>query len=99
MANHQYRKKPVVIEAFQLTKETRWSNQTWPQWMHDAWKLKHDQVGALLPVPENRQSDDLVIQTLEGPLRASCGSWIIRGVRGELYACDPDIFEETYDKA
>lgn len=26
------------------------------------------------------------------------GWWIIRGLRGELYPCKPDIFEETYDK-
>ena len=25
--------------------------------------------------------------------------WIIRGVKGELYPCKPDIFEQTYEKA
>lgn len=24
------------------------------------------------------------------------GSWIIRGIRGELYPCAPDVFAETY---
>jgi len=24
--------------------------------------------------------------------------WIIRGVKGELYPCKPDIFEATYEK-
>ena len=26
------------------------------------------------------------------------GHWLIRGVNGELYPCDPVIFEKTYDK-
>ena len=25
--------------------------------------------------------------------------WIIRGVKGELYPCKPDIFAETYELA
>jgi hypothetical protein len=36
------------------------------------------------------------VQTLEGPLHASPGDWIITGVRGEQYPCKPDVFEKTY---
>jgi hypothetical protein len=39
----------------------------------------------------------LVIETLEGDMRADIGDWIIRGVKGELYPCKPDIFEQTYE--
>ena len=39
----------------------------------------------------------LLIQTLEGTMEAREGDWIIRGVKGELYPCKPDIFEQTYD--
>lgn len=42
---------------------------------------------------------DLKINTLEGPMNASVGDMVIRGVHGEFYACKPDIFEKTYDKA
>ncbi|WP_422446026.1 hypothetical protein [Thermoanaerobacterium sp. DL9XJH110] len=56
----KFRKKPVVIEAYQTDKE-------------------------------------MIIETLEGPLRASPGDWIIRGIRGELYPCKPDVFERTYE--
>ncbi len=38
----------------------------------------------------------LDIETLEGTMRANAGDWIIRGVKGELYPCKPDIFEATY---
>lgn len=39
----------------------------------------------------------LIIETLEGPLHASPGDYIITGVNGEQYPCKPDIFEKTYE--
>lgn len=30
-------------------------------------------------------------------MTASVGDWIIRGVKGELYPCKPDIFKATYE--
>lgn len=41
--------------------------------------------------------DQIVIDTLEGTMRASIGDWIIRGVKGEYYPCKPDIFYLTYE--
>lgn len=43
--------------------------------------------------------DGLVISTLEGHMLAAHGDWIIRGVKGEMYPCKPDIFEATYEVA
>lgn len=31
-------------------------------------------------------------------MEAFPGDWIIRGVKGELYPCKPDIFEATYEQ-
>lgn len=45
---------------------------------------------------EADQAFRMAIQTLEGPMYASPGDWIIEGIRGEHYACKPDIFAETY---
>lgn len=45
------------------------------------------------------RNGSLVVATLEGPLHASPGDWIIRGVKGEFYPCKPDIFEATYEPA
>lgn len=42
---------------------------------------------------------ELIIATLEGPLRAAPYDWIIKGVKGEFYPCKPDIFEATYEPA
>lgn len=53
-----------------------------------------------VPIGEvHRQDDYLWIGTLEGAMRASPGDWIIRGVKGEIYPCKPDIFEATYESA
>ena len=77
----KYRKKPIVIEAFQ------WPAVT-PGWFLDARK-----AGLATPDTEG----GCAIKTLEGIMRADIGDWIIRGVKGEIYPCKPDIFAATYD--
>lgn len=37
------------------------------------------------------------IPTLEGEDVAIEGDYIIRGVHGEFYPCEPDIFAKTYE--
>jgi len=91
----RYRKKPVVIEAFQMTLEHRQSNRDWPEWLHRAWQLNCDEPGSRFPT---EGKNTLSINTLEGPLQVSFDDWIIRGVKGELYPCKPDIFAATYEE-
>jgi len=84
----QYVKKPVVIEAIQLTIETF-------DEIYD-WIFHNDGIVA------DGNKDDigtyLVILTLEGNHRASKGDYIIKGIQGEFYPCKPDIFEATYER-
>jgi hypothetical protein len=80
-----YRKKPVVIEAWQFTGDVGA-----PDMMALDLGCGRD---------DERNCDVMVIPTLEGVLTAHPGDWIIRGVKGELYPCKPDIFEATYDPA
>lgn len=97
----KYRKKPVVIDAVRLL----WG--TWDE------MVEHAGVGKLSDgKPEGCFIDDegkpipggtvgrmgLLIPTLEGLMVAIQGDWVIRGVKGELYPCKPDIFEATYEK-
>ena len=50
-------------------------------------------------VIEAYQTDEeIFIETLEGTMKANNGDWIIRGVKGELYPCKPDVFDMTYKK-
>ena len=95
--NYKFRKKPVEIEAFQMTKERRLSNEDWPTWMHRAWQLERGEIGSLYPTVKGTGEGTLSIGTLEGQHLVSWGDWIIRGVKGDIYPCKPDIFELTYD--
>jgi hypothetical protein len=78
----RFRKKPVVIDAVQWTGD-----------ILDAEKVTEFANGD----PVGFQGDSLTIYTLEGAMTASPGDWLIRGVKGELYPCKPDIFEATYE--
>lgn len=46
---------------------------------------------------EQAESYKLLIDTLEGEMTAKQGDAIIKGVEGEVYACDPKVFFKTYD--
>jgi|tagenome__1003787_1003787.scaffolds.fasta_scaffold20843146_2 hypothetical protein len=95
----RYRKKPVEIEAVQLTWQT-WNDVCaftgpFPEGMRgvyiDSTGVAHDGH------PGGDPRIGLVIPTLEGDHLATEGDWIIRGIQGELYPCKPDIFEATYE--
>lgn len=92
----QYRKKPIVIEAFQMTKERRWDNKDWPNWLNLAWQ-KDPGEGSLYIDEDDPERERLALGTLEGVHRVSWGDWIIQGIKGELYCCKRDIFEATYE--
>ena len=85
----KYRKKAVIVDAVQL----RWD--TWSEMCEHAGVGKLDEGK-----PEGSQDGEkiqLLIPTLEGLMTASENDYVIRGVKGELYPCKPDIFEETYE--
>lgn len=91
----KYRKKPVVIEAFQYDGDLKGSNGDYyvPQFAIDAFEkgvLIYDSVDGGPPC-------ELFVNTLEGNLHVSVGDYLIQGVKGELYPCKPDIFEATYE--
>ena len=88
----RFRKKPLVIEAFQMTAENRESDTEWPEWLQTAWHKDINDVGCVWPVAGLFQ-----VNTLEGPLTIAVDDWIIQGVKGELYPCKPDIFAATYE--
>lgn len=97
---HRYKKRPVIVEAFQMTKERRQDNSEWPNWLHIAWQKENGEDGSVFPkdYSNSHGTDELLICTLEGIYLVSFNDWIIRGVNGELYPCKPDIFEQTYEK-
>lgn len=36
------------------------------------------------------------VKTLEGLMQGKKGDYLIEGIRGELYICDREVFEESY---
>jgi hypothetical protein len=82
---HKYRKKPVEIEALQWTGE----NVT---------EVLNFCPSCFTKSIPGTEYNELFISTLEGPMKASVGDYIIKGIKSEFYACKPDVFELTYDK-
>jgi hypothetical protein len=80
----KFRKKPVTIEAMQLTDAK--SVLDIEDWINSG------DVGFSTNPPT------LWIDTLEGRIEASVGDWIIKGVEGEFYPCKNEIFIKTYQE-
>ena len=88
----KFRKKPIVNEAIRWTGDNlreiidftglHPSAQKW------TWEEYEDVV----------KHEGLKIFTLEGPLNASIGDYIMRGVSGEFYPIKTDILAKTYDR-
>lgn len=109
----KYRKRPVVIEAFQWFKKG---------------DHPEDNCETIHPNPDNNvhlksflSENEFIeyygfgrnkickicnkslyhhgcIRTLEGKHIVCPGDYIITGIQGEQYPCKPDIFEATYEK-
>lgn len=95
----KFRKKAVVIEAFQMTEERRGNNADWPQWLNQAWNMDRNEEGSLSPTSlKSDGTDKLQVFTLEGTVTVDWGDFIIKGTQGEIYPCKPDIFHEVYDE-
>ena len=79
-----FRKKPVIIEAYCFDQKR---DNYRPDWFQD-----RVSANEIITYP-----DHAIIKTLEGDMRADLGDWVIKGVKGEVYPCKPDIFEATYE--
>ena len=88
----KYRKKPIVIEAF------RFYIDPIPDWFMD--KVSSGEVTLRRCDHEQYDISEAYceIKTLGVVMKASVGDYIIKGVQGEIYPCEPGIFEATYEK-
>lgn len=86
----KFRKKPVIIEIEAVI---------WDETKDTFNKLVS--MGMKCSSMSSHTVEDFVrnlyISTLEGPIHASKGDYIIKGIKGEFYPCKPDIFEQTYE--
>ena len=92
----KYQKRPVQVEAVQynpnkldLTElyedKINWRSyfSETPEWLVDAIYLSGGKAK---------------IETMEGDMTIEDGSYIIKGVYGEIYVCDETIFYLTYEE-
>lgn len=93
----KYRKKPVVIEAFQYDGDFMYNDGTYyvPQWAVEALESGEMYYDSTL---QDEEPCELYIKTLEGTMSARVGDYIIKGINGELYPCNPEIFAMTYEE-
>ena len=94
----KYRKKPVVIDAVQLTRDS----------VREVYEFINGPVEVnSLPASDRWDTyveivrrDGLRLKTLESDGQtqvADIGDYIIKGVAGEFYPCKPEIFKATYE--
>ena len=94
----KYKKKPIVVEAFCWTgDENQLEDPTGRTEMVRSGRgeVLTEERGYLGMGLNPRIC--LAIKTLEGIHYALPGDYIIRGIKGEVYPCKPDIFKQTYE--
>ncbi len=79
----KYRKKPIVIEAVQ----------------YDGYNIQEliDFCNDYIR-PYKGVDNSITITTKEGDMKAFPDDFIIKGIAGEFYPCDEQIFWKTYEK-
>ena len=88
----RYRKKPVEVEAIHF--DGSHASVLAVMRFVDAGRGTRE---IRIHADEDPAKTHITIPTLEGDMRATAGDWIIRGVKGELYPCKPDVFAQTYE--
>lgn len=86
----KYRKKPIVVEAF------RWEPKGDPNSLPE-WFLRMLMQGKVRSDRDGDYNESVTFVTREGTAVARPGDYVIRGVGGEIYPCDPEIFKASYE--
>lgn len=88
-----YRKKPVLVDAFEFTNDAEFIA---PDWFAQAVTDEKIFIDRSM-VDGHIYIYGCTINNPEGRMKAKLGDYIIRGVHGELYPCKPDIFLKSYE--
>lgn len=93
MTAQKFRKRPVVIDAMP------WDGTVEGATRVIDWVLSEGGTARYRERDQMVMHNTISIDTMEGTMSAYPGAVVIKGVRGEFYACDGEIFEETYEPA
>ena len=92
----KYIKKPIEIEAIQLTKDNIIEVF---DFLDEANYKETKSAEELEDFSQMMLKQGYIeIETLEGMMIANFGDYIIKGIKGEFYPCKPDIFQATYEE-
>lgn len=93
----KYIKKPIPIEAVQFTGDNGvWIQQNFCPKFKGKLQMWTDPTEKLDTVVQ--QMFSCWIETLQGNMAVKVGDYVIKGIRGQFYSCDRDIFRESYDQ-
>ena len=88
----RFRKKPVEIEAMQWTGDNLAEIVEWAGDKFDALdeEYRDEDPEATAQIFDELHSTWVLVYD---------GHWIIKGLKGEFYPCNAEVFEETYEVA
>ena len=84
----RYQSNPVIVEAFQYDGDLMGSDG----------KAYEKRVMYYKAMRIEEPPCELFVDTPAGTLHVSVGDYVIKGTKGELYPCKPDIFQEIYSR-
>ena len=67
--------------------------------------IKHDKIPAFdyqmavkrpIPIKVFQMPEPFVVETKEGTMEGKAGDYLMIGIQGEMYPCDQEIFNKTY---
>ena len=89
----KFRKKPVVIDAIQFT---NYNIADVKAFCGNKINIQsYERTCGYLPSGHNIL--EAMVKTQKGEMLVRENDWIIKGVKGEFYACAPDVFKESYE--
>jgi len=91
----RYRKRPVEVEAFQMTQSRRWDNSEWPDWLHQAWNTEGE--GSVSIDQDDPERERLYVWASQGIQWVTWDDYIVMGPEGDLHVCPPKLFDSLYE--
>jgi hypothetical protein len=100
MPAKKYVKKPIILEGYQITRESRVDLADWPNWLREAWtKDIHEKCAiSCEDWPNSDGTDRLIIHTPEGIMTVDWNDYIMQGIEKELYPVKEKYFDKTFEE-
>ena len=101
----RWRKRPVIVEARRVQTHNLEEMAGWCSGVAYTEETPWDYSTGAVVMPDGHYAHvgfrdwGVIVRTLEGVMLARFGWWIIKGIAGEFYPCDPEVFAGSYEAA